>query len=137
MPNGRTPGKNAWSMAHGRVRAEHLGTMHGPGREMITRWSKMIRRCGMRNEPVRPVHSWWLIRETNQQGYAGYWSGNGARVGPEPEWHLLLGNCFRHAAFQFGPGLGQPVVLAPPPLPQAGLVPVRPAPDPVGGDRGE
>src|SRR5262245_26596036 len=53
------------------------------------------------------------------------------------EWHLLLGNAFRHLAPDLGAGPGQPVVVVPPPLLQPWLVAVRAAPDPVRGDRVE
>jgi hypothetical protein len=50
------------------------------------------------------------------------------------EWHLVLGNAFRHLAFHLGTGLGQPVVVMPPPLVQPRLVPVGAVADPVGRD---
>src|SRR5262249_20970147 len=57
-----------------------------------------------------------------------------ARSGPIAEWHLVLGNAFRHLAFHFGAGLGQPAVVVAPPLFHARLVPVGAVADPVGGD---
>src|SRR5262249_29184395 len=57
-----------------------------------------------------------------------------ARFGPTREWHLVLGNAFRHLAFHLGAGLGQPVVVIAPPLFQPRLIPVGAVADPVRGD---
>src|SRR5262245_42289630 len=50
------------------------------------------------------------------------------------EWHLVLGNAFRHLAFHLGAGLGQPAVVVAPPLLHPWLVPIRAVADSVGGD---
>src|SRR5262245_57347512 len=60
-----------------------------------------------------------------------------ARVGPTHEWYLDLGKAFRYFAFEFGAGLGQPVVIIAPPLSQPRLVTVGPVGDPVAGDGSE
>src|SRR5579871_2983135 len=57
-----------------------------------------------------------------------------ARSGPSHEWHLVLGNAFRHLAFHLGAGLGQPVVVIAPSLFQPRLVAVGAVTDPVRGD---
>src|SRR5262249_23492377 len=62
---------------------------------------------------------------------------SGCSAGVPDEWHLLLGDAFRHLASNLGAGPGQPVVVIPPPLLQPRLVTVRAVPDPVGGDGGE
>lgn len=49
-------------------------------------------------------------------------------VGVSGEWHLDVGNAFRHLAFDLGAGPGQPAVLMPPPL-------LQPRLEPFGGGR--
>jgi hypothetical protein len=59
------------------------------------------------------------------------------RAGVSHEWHLVVGNAFRHLAFHLSAGLGQPVVVIAPTLLQTWLVPVGSATDPVAGDGSE
>ena len=50
------------------------------------------------------------------------------------EWHLVLGNPFRHLAFHLGAGLGQPAVVVAPPLFHPRLITVGSVADPMAGD---
>src|SRR3954447_17849031 len=51
--------------------------------------------------------------------------GGFARVGPKPEWHLLLAEAVQHLAFDLAPRLAEESVVLGPPLPQPDLNPVR------------
>jgi hypothetical protein len=51
------------------------------------------------------------------------------------EWHLVLGNAFRHLAFHLGAGLGQPAVVVSPNRPTADRFPAfRTLPPPAPAD---